>query len=482
MLNKVDLDKELSRTEFKDKYDKLEKELIHLQREVLEVGMPVVIAFEGWSSSGKGTLINELSFPMDPRGFKVVEGRLENDEISYLVPYWKNSPSRGFMSIFDRSWYRAGIDDIFKTGETKKKYIRDAINFEQHLINSDTLIIKFFLHISQKEQRSRLKELTSNDSTSWRVTEADFIQNIHYDKFRDACNYVIEKTNGVNPWVIIEAEDRLFAKYKVLATVVDTIKKALKKFPTSSAEVINLKPLEEKDPFKKVDLSKNLTPDEYKAQFAEATADLKELGYDLFRQKVPIVMLYEGWDAAGKGGSIRRLTQFFDPRNYNVVPVAAPTKVELSHNYMWRFWTELPKKGGITIFDRSWYGRVLVERVEGFCRPDDWKRAYDEINEIEKHLVDQGVIFIKFWLEISQDEQLRRFERRMKIPHKKWKITEEDWRNREKWDNYKPAVDEMLLRTNTEWAPWTIIEGNNKHFARVKTIKTVRDSLKNFLR
>ena len=240
--------------------------------------------------------------------------------------------------------------------------------------------------------------------------------------------------------------------------------------------------MEEKDPFKKVDLNKSITPDEYKSQFAEATADLKELGYDLFRQKVPIVMLYEGWDAAGKGGSIRRLTQFFDPRNYNVVPVAAPTKVEISHNYMWRFWTELPKKGGITIFDRSWYGRVLVERVEGFCRPDDWKRAYDEINEIEKHLVDQGVIFIKFWLEISQEEQLRRFERRMNIPHKKWKITEEDWRNREKWDNYKPAVDEMLLRTNTEWAPWTIIEGNNKHFARVKTIKTVRDSLKNFLR
>ena len=481
MLNSVDLDLKLSKSDFKEKYKELETELIHLQREVLEVGMPVLITFEGWSASGKGTLINELSQPMDPRGFRVFEGRCDNGEISYLIPYWKNSPANGFISVFDRSWYRAGIEDIYKTGSYKKKFIRDAINFEQHHLNSNTLVIKFFLHISKEEQSRRLTDLTSKETTSWRVTEADLKQNLQYENCLEACNYVIEKTNDVSPWVIVEAEDRLYAKIKVISTVVSKIKKALKQYPKSSGDKVSLKPLSEKDPFRKVNLKKSLKPEEYKEQFADVTSDLNELSYRLFRNKIPIVILYEGWDAAGKGGSIRRLTRFFDPRNYNVVPVAAPTKVEINHNYLWRFWREMPDKGGVTIFDRSWYGRVLVERVEGFCRPDDWKRAYSEINEVEKHLVDHGVVFLKFWMEISQDEQLKRFERRLEIPHKRWKITDEDWRNREKWDDYKPAVDEMLMRTNTDWAPWTIVEGNNKQYARIKTIKTVRDALKNIL-
>ena len=482
MLNSVDLDVKLPKSEFKEKYDELEQELIHLQREVLKVGMPVMITFEGWSAAGKGTLINELSLPMDPRGFRVVEGRCDNGEISYLIPFWQNSPANGFVSIFDRSWYRAGIEDIYSTGERKKKFIRDAINFEQHHLNSNTLVIKFFLHISKEEQSRRLRELTSSEATSWRVTEADLKQNLQYEKCLEACDYVIEKTNDVSPWIIVEAEDRLHAKYKVISTVVEKIKRGLKNFPTSSKNKIKLKPTSEKNPFKKVDLKKQISQDEYKTQMSEVTADLEELGYRLFRKKIPMVVLYEGWDAAGKGGSIRRLTKFFDPRSYNVIPVAAPTKVEINHNYLWRFWTEMPNKGGVTIFDRSWYGRVLVERVEGFCRPDDWRRAYDEINEVEKHLVDQGVVVLKFWMEVSQKEQLERFERRLEIPHKRWKITDEDWRNREKWDDYKPAVDEMLLRTNTDWAPWTIVEGNNKHFARVKTIKTVRDTIEKALK
>ncbi|MCM8525242.1 MAG: polyphosphate:AMP phosphotransferase [Lentisphaeraceae bacterium] len=481
MLNSVDLNVKLSKAEFKEKYDVLEKELIRLQREILEIGMPVMITFEGWSASGKGTLINDLSFPMDPRGFRVVDGRCDNSEISYLIPFWKNSPANGFVSIFDRSWYRAGMEDIYSTGIRKKKFIRDAINFEQHHLNSNTLVIKFFLHISKEEQSRRLTELTSSKATAWRVTEADLKQNLLYDKFLEASNYVIEKTNTVSPWVIVEAEDRLHAKYKVISTIVEKIKEGLKAYPTSSKDKISLTPTPEKDPFKKIDLSAKISQDEYKQQMSEVTADLRELGYRLFRRKIPMVVLYEGWDAAGKGGSIRRLTRFFDPRAYNVVPVAAPTKVELNHNYLWRFWTEMPKKGTVTVFDRSWYGRVLVEKVEGFCNPDDWKRAYEEINEIEKHLVDQGVVFLKFWMEISKQEQLERFERRLEIAHKRWKITDEDWRNRDKWDLYKPAVDEMLLRTSTEAAPWTIVEGNNKQFARVKTIRTVRDAIEKAL-
>lgn len=478
MLNSVDLNLKLSKSDFKEKYKELEQELIRLQREVLEVGMPVLITFEGWSAAGKGTLINDLSIPMDPRGFKALEGRSTKEQISHLIPFWKNSPAKGFISIFDRSWYRAGIEDIFATGEHKKKFIRDAINFEQHHLNSDTLVIKFFLHISQEEQSRRLTNLTSSESTSWRVTEADFKQNFHYKKFRNACEYVIEKTNKVCPWEIIPSEDHNYAKFKVLSTVIDRIKKALKAYPVSSSDEVELSPLEELSPLKKIDLKKRIELDEYKKSYTEISEELKELGYKLFLEKVPMVIMYEGRDAAGKGGSIRRLTQSFDPRVYNVIPVAAPSKVELSHNYLWRFWKELPDKGNITVFDRSWYGRVLVERVEGYCRPDDWKRAYEEINEVEKHLVEQGVIMVKFWLEISMDEQLKRFTRRLEIPHKQWKITDDDWRNRKKWNLYEPTVEEMLLRTNTEWAPWTVVEGDNKHYARIKTMKTVLNELK----
>lgn len=477
MLDKVDLSKKLSRTEFRTKYNKLEKELIHLQREVLDLGIPVIVTFEGWSASGKGTLINDLTLPMDPRGFRVIGGRTKQDEISYLVPYWKNSPPKGFISIFGRSWYRPAIEDIFKEAKPQKKFIRDAINFERQHLDSDTLIIKFFLHISQKEQQSRLKELTNQEATAWRVNEADMLQNIHYDKFRDACDDVIGQTSQVNPWVIVEAEDGLYAKYKVVSTITDRIKKALKDYPQSTSNAIKRKPQEGQNLFKNIDLDKKLRADEYRKKFHELTYGFREMTFDMFRKKVPIVIVYEGCDAAGKGGSIRRLTQFFDPRNYNVIPVAAPTKVELRRNYLWRFWKEFPEKGGVSIFDRSWYGRVLVERLEGFCRPDDWKRAYHEINEVEKHLVDQGVLLIKFWLEISQEEQLHRFQKRLNTPHKQWKITEEDWRNREKWDIYRPAVDEMIRRTSTEWAPWTIVEANDKQYARIKTIKTVREAM-----
>ena len=297
----------------------------------------------------------------------------------------------------------------------------------------------------------------------------------------EACDFVIEESKDMSEWVIVPSTDYNYARYKMVSTVVEKFKEALKKPVKSSKDKIELKPTKDKDPFRKVDLSLRLTSDEYKQKFNEVGEELTELGFKLFRSNIPVVIMYEGWDAAGKGGSIRRLTRFFDPRNYRVIPVAAPTKEELDHNYLWRFWQQMPDPGSVTIFDRSWYGRVLVERVEGFCRPDDWKRAYDEINEVEHHLVSNGVIVLKFWMEITPEEQLHRFKRRLEIEHKRWKITDEDWRNRKKWANYKPAVDEMLLRTDTDWAPWTIVEGNNKQFARIKTMRTVADNIRKHL-
>jgi polyphosphate kinase 2 (PPK2 family) len=227
----------------------------------------------------------------------------------------------------------------------------------------------------------------------------------------------------------------------------------------------------------RVDLSLKVPRDEYKKRLDELQDRLRQLEHQLYRARIPSVIVYEGWDAAGKGGNIRRLTRGLDPRGYEVVPIASPTDEELAHHYLWRFWRALPKAGHITIFDRSWYGRVLVERVEGLCTEEDWKRAYQEINEFELQLVEYGTVVVKFWLHIDQEEQLERLQARKETPHKRWKLTEDDWRNREKWSRYEVAVEEMLRRTSTTYAPWTILEANDKLHARIKALTTVADAL-----
>jgi len=226
-----------------------------------------------------------------------------------------------------------------------------------------------------------------------------------------------------------------------------------------------------------VDLSLSLTAEEYADRLKEAQNRLRELEHQIYRRRIPVVIAYEGWDAAGKGGNIRRLTQNLDPRGYGVIPIAAPNDIEKAHHYLWRFWAQLPKAGHIAIFDRTWYGRVLVERVEGFCTEAQWRRAYREINAMEQQLVHFGTVLLKFWLHIDPDEQLRRFQQRQEDVHKQWKITEEDWRNRSKLDQYRDAVEEMLYRTSTPYAPWTIVESNCKWYSRVKALETVCDAI-----
>jgi polyphosphate kinase 2 (PPK2 family) len=216
---------------------------------------------------------------------------------------------------------------------------------------------------------------------------------------------------------------------------------------------------------------------EYKEEIRQCQQRVFEIEHEIYTRRIPVVILYQGWDAAGKGGNIRRLTQAMDPRGYVVMPIGAPNDLEKAHHYLWRFWEKFPKAGHIAIFDRSWYERVLVERIEGFCSEAEWKRAYREINEFEEQLVNFGTVLVKLWLHIDPAEQLRRFQDRQQTPAKQWKITAEDWRNREKWEQHKEAVDEMLFRTSTAHAPWTIIEANSKYYARIKTLKTVIDAV-----
>ena len=222
-----------------------------------------------------------------------------------------------------------------------------------------------------------------------------------------------------------------------------------------------------------IDLTQKLSKADYNEQCQDYQTQLRILGYYLYQRQRPAILVFEGWDAAGKGGAIKRLTERLDPRGYIVYPIGAPKGDDAEKHYLWRFWRRLPAQGVMAIFDRSWYGRVLVERVEGFAPVAAWQRAYSEIREFEQQLVDFGAIVLKFWMHISKEEQLARFEARETRPHKTWKLTDEDWRNREKWDQYEAAVEEMLIKTTTVQAPWTVVAGNDKRFARVQVLQTV---------
>lgn len=492
MLEKIDL----SRTVEKEVYKQVQKEyaerLGQVQRRLKEAGVPVIILFEGMGAAGKGTQINRLIQALDPRGFDVyASSRITEEEAGrpFLWKFWTLTPERGRIAIFDRSWYRKVLLDRFDK-ETKKRELPEAYqdirSFEKQLFEDGTVIIKLFLYISKEEQKKRFKKLEESKETAWRVTADDWARNEAYDKYLQMNEEMLEKTDTeYAPWNIVEATDKNYAAMKILKYVTECLEEALvKKCARSAAESV-AKGVVAVEPDKRyqngvlsgVDLSKSLTREAYKEQIDELQKRLEILHSEIYRRKIPVVIGFEGWDAGGKGGAIRRLTSHLDPRGYQVCPTAAPNDIEKKHHYMWRFWNKMPKAGHIAIFDRTWYGRVMVERIEGFCREEDWKRAYQEINEMEAHMANAGAVVLKFWLHIDQDEQERRFKERMETPEKQWKITDEDWRNREKWSQYELAVNEMLVRTSTTYAPWIVVEGNCKYYARVKVLKTVVEAL-----
>jgi len=489
MLKKIDLEKKIDKDTYKKTIFELELKLGLLQREAKDLKIPITIVFEGWDASGKGTLINNLILALDPRGFKVYTITNSNEEEKhrpFLYKYWTKTPAKGRISVFDKSWYSEVIDRSYDiTNGEAYSYYQEINWYERQLTDNGDVIIKFFLHIDKKEQKKRFEKLEKNPSTSWRVTKADWKANKNYGLFFKAYEKMLEKTDfSYSPWTVVESKDEHFATLKVFNKVIDVLEKKIdfakqKEKPAGSKEkpAFSL----ETSILDKLDLSKTLDESVYEENLDKYQKELKNLEYEIYKKRIPVVIVFEGCDAAGKGGGIKRLTENLDPRGYEVVPVAAPNDIEKDHHYLWRFWMNMPKAGHITIFDRSWYGRVLVERVEGFCSESDWKRSFKEINEMEESLSNYGAIVIKFWLQIDQDEQLKRFNERKNSPYKNWKITEEDWRNREKWGSYKKAIDEMLFRTSTTYSPWTIVEANSKYYARIKILKTVIDSIKKSL-
>ena len=376
--------------------------------------------------------------------------------------------------IYDAGWMEDCVRKLMRREITKDEYknrLRAVNEFERQLRDGGYLILKLFLDIDRDEQRKRIREFRENYEIEWRVSADDLWQHSEYGLFRGTYEAFMDKTGKLIPWHVLDGRKKTASACEALRLLTDMIDRALEK-----GRYVG-KPFEEDFPLRRmpklaaVDLSPALTEEEYREQLKKLQKRLGELHNVIYRKKIPVILCYEGWDAAGKGGNIRRIARPLDPRGFDVMPIASPEPHELARQYLWRFWTRLPRTGHVCIFDRTWYGRVMVERLEGFCSEDDWKRAYNEINEFERQLTDWGAVVLKFWIHIDQDTQLERFNDRQNTPEKAWKLTEEDWRNREKWPQYEEAIDEMLEKTSTENAPWHIIESNDKKYARIKTLR-----------
>jgi polyphosphate:AMP phosphotransferase len=470
--------------ELKQRLDAASNRLYELQMKIKEHKLPVLVLFEGWGASGKGSTIGRVIKNIDPRFFKVATMSVPTEEETrrpFLYRYFKQIPEAGKFTFLDSGWMEQTCKDRLAglKGEDYQKRIESIKRFERQLTDNGYLVLKFFMQINKKEQTFRMEELLANEDTDWRVSDFDKWQNGHYKKCRRIFDKYLTDTNtSAAPWYIIDASNRKWAELQVLETMVSNIEVAMQNTSHSAPLLQNVFPLTKMPKLAEIDLSgKELNDDDYKAQLKALQLKLGQLHNRLYRQRIPVIITYEGWDAAGKGGNIKRITGALDPRGFEVHPIASPEPHEKARHYLWRFWTRLPKDGHIAIFDRTWYGRVMVERLEGFCSENDWKRAYNEINEFEKELSDWGAVIIKFWVQIDKDTQLARFTDRQNNPEKQWKITDEDWRNREKWDAYEGAVNEMLQKTSTTYAPWHILESVDKKYARIKALQIVIDEI-----
>ncbi len=455
----------------------LKETLAGQQMELRNKGLPVIVLVEGWAAAGKGSLIGDLICELDPRFYNVVSPTVSperKDRYPFLWPYAREIPENGQIMFYDSGWMENVVRRYLRREITAGQYkdrVRSVKEFERQLRDGGYIVLKLFLRIDREEQEKRLRALREDYATSWRVTEDDLWQQREYKRFREAYEEFMEETGDVIPWHVLDGKSKRTAVRDALKLLTKAIRKGLEEERYVGEPFKEDFPLVKMPKLREVDLSPALEEEEYEKELKKLQQRLGELHNVIYRKRIPVVIGYEGWDAAGKGGNIRRLARPLDPRGFDVIPIASPEPHELHRQYLWRFWTQLPRTGHIAIFDRTWYGRVMVERLEGFCTEKDWKRAYNEINEFERQLTEWGAVVLKFWIQIDSDTQLERFTARQNTPEKQWKLTEEDWRNREKWPQYEEAIDEMLEKTSTENAPWHIIESNDKQYARITTLR-----------
>lgn len=443
-----------------------------------------VIVIGGAEAAGKRESANLLLEWLDTRGVQAHTLRDRTDEERTrpeLYRFWRRLPAAGRVGIFLGSWYtRPTLDRTFhRLGEGAfERELDRIVELERMLVSENVLLVKLWLHLAKKQQKKRLLALEADEATGYRVTADDWKLFHKADRFRKVAEHALRKTStGEAPWTVIESTDARHRSLSVARAVLTSIEEGLGAPRRAPRRQRAPRRPPSPDQLGALDLSKTLSKAKYERKMPALQARIGVATRRLEREGRSLVLVFEGPDAAGKGSAIRRITPAIDAGLFQVIPVSAPTDEELAHPYLWRFWRTIPRLGHVGIFDRSWYGRVLVERVEGLARPDEWQRAWAELNAFEEQLVEGGAILLKFWLAVSQEEQLRRFEARERTPYKQYKITEEDWRNREKWAAYARAANEMFERTSTEHAPWTLVPANDKLYARHRVLATVADAL-----
>ncbi len=451
--------------------------LARLMRVAEAEDIPVLIIIDGFESSGKGYVINDLVEELNPKYYDVdVFDKASEKENRYpfMTRFWRKIPRKGHTKIFDRSFYFEVMSNPSMSEKKTKKMVDNISTIEKVLYDDYTVIVKVFLDISQEVQKDTIDKYLHSKYNSFYVDKIDLEQNKNYDKYRKHIKFVLEESNfSFAPWNIIDSTNRKLASKDVLGLVIEELTKGIERVATKREEGIRLKRnyLPINRPIDDLDMDKSLSQEEYDNIYKKLQSEAADISYRMYIAGIPSIMVFEGVDAAGKDGAIKRLVKKMDPRLYTVHAISAPDETENSYNYLWRFFTKIPEDGFMGIFSRSWYGRVMVERIEGFAQDNEWERAYDEILDMEKQFYDHGAFLLKFFVVIDKDTQLERFESREEVPDKQYKITEEDWRNRDKWDEYIEAMNEMLDRTNVEYAPWILVEGNDKKYARIKVLE-----------
>jgi polyphosphate:AMP phosphotransferase len=476
---------QISKAHYARVVPKLREDLLQAQYALAKNGsFPVIVLISGVDGAGKGETVNLLNEWMDPRHIHTVAFSPPTDEELQRPRMWRYFmalPPRGRIGILFGSWYTDPlVDRVY--GRSRLDELDAAIHeiksFEQMLADEGALVVKFWFHLSKKDQKKRLTQIDRDKQRTWRVTKADWKEFEKYDQFYEASEHTLRLTStSAAPWIIVEGKQERYRSLMVGRTLLETMHTGLAKSKAMPHKVSRAapfaRPVDRRDVLSELDLSPKLSDKAYRDELEHWQGRLNRLARNEHFARLSVTVAFEGMDAAGKGSAIRRLTAALDARQYKIIPVAAPTDEERAQPYLWRFWRQLPRRGRLTVYDRSWYGRVLVERVENFCSEADWMRAYSEINDFEEQLVRANTVLCKFWLQISKDEQLRRFQERERTPFKHFKITKEDWRNRKKWDRYQAAAVDMIERTSTEIAPWTLVAANDKKHARIKVLKTL---------
>ena len=490
MFEAVELHKKIEKSVFNSEVATLRTELLKAQEALKESGIPVIVIISGVEGAGKSEVVNRINEWLDARWIRNHAFWDETDE-ERMRPtqwrFWRAMPPKGSMAVMFGSWYTQPIIRHALGDWDQARLDAEMGQIEQlerMLCDDGALIIKLWFHLSSKAQQRRIK-----DKKQRRVGKLAKKFAKSYQAFADTSARAIRLTDsGQAPWHLIDAEDRRYRDLKTGKLLLLKLQeamaaKAAQKGDAAAArkESRTSAPLSGKSVLDGVDVERTVEEAEYRKELQKYQDQLYKLSWKAHNAGRSVVALFEGWDAGGKGGAIRRLTSAMDARLYSVISVAAPTDEEKAHHYLWRFWRHLPRDGYVTIYDRTWYGRVLVERVEGFATLEEWSRSYREINDFEEQLCRHGIIMAKFWVHITPEEQLRRFKEREITPWKQHKITEEDWRNRQRWGDYAQAITDMVEKTSTSYSPWTLVPGNDKKISRLTIIKTVCERIKQAL-